>query len=215
MGGIFGNTQAAPSYASGLSMAARPGGNAAVAAPASDTSEFESENCGLDESGDSDGLDVQRPLETTQGRSGGSPSQAKWANPNDDPEVMGTQPRGVCETRTWDWKPTQGRLNLSNAQEKLRRERVGNILTEAGFDNVPDAEEEPKPLGNCSFGFYSFGEFAQKGQKMADEWTQMRKAPVTIMAVCEATNDLQDFLRSPDEKLPHPNTPKIQRNRPF
>ena len=81
-------------------MAARPGAGAAVAASASHrtpvVSEFESENSGRDEPGDSDDPDVQRPLETTQGRSGGPPSQAKWADPNGDAEVVGTEPRGVC-----------------------------------------------------------------------------------------------------------------------
>ena len=181
-------------------MAARSGAGAAAAASATDlvsASEFESGNSGEEENGD-DGDDA---LE--QGRSGGSPSQALWPDPNGDKEVAGTEPRGVSETRTWEWQPTQERLNLSNEQEQQRRERHGKKLAEVGFHNVPHGEEGPKPLGNCGFGFFSFGESAKNGQKKADEWNQMKKAPVNIMAVTEATDDLQEFLESPSVKLPH------------
>ena len=79
MRGIFGKMQAAPLYASGLSMATRSGAGAAVAASSRDrdpvVSEFESENSGRDEGGDSDDADVGRPWETTQGRSGGPPAR--------------------------------------------------------------------------------------------------------------------------------------------
>ena len=126
-------------------MAARPGPGAAVTARASVgavMSEFESDCDGHTQPGDSD---VERPLETTQGRSGGPPRQALWADPNGNAEVAGTEPRGVRETRTWEWLSTQRLRNLSETQEKQRREKLGNQLTEAGFDNVPDAKEEPKP----------------------------------------------------------------------
>ena len=85
-------------------MAARPGAGAAAAASASDlvsASEFESGNSGQEETGDDDDADVEH------GRSGGPPSQALWADPNDDLQVAGTEPRGVSETRTWDWQSTQ------------------------------------------------------------------------------------------------------------
>ena len=73
VGGIFGSMQAAPSYASGLSMAARPGPGAAVAARApgdASASEFESDCEAVTQAGDSD---AEPSLETAQGRSGAPP----------------------------------------------------------------------------------------------------------------------------------------------
>jgi len=68
-------------------------------------------------------------------------------------------------------------------------------------------------LGNCGFAFFSFGQSAKSGQKKADEWNQMRRAPVDVMAVTEATDELQEFLESPSVKLPHIQQGPLQHRR--
>lgn len=45
---------------------------------------------------------------------------------------------------------------------------------------------------------------AANEQKVADEWSQMRRAPTTIMAVTEATQPLFRYLRREGPELHNP-----------
>ena len=143
--------------------------------------------------------------------SGGANSESDGASGSEAaPEDVGKghgHPANVESVRAWEFKSHKDHQNLTSDEDDARSQYALRRLRKIGADvDEAQATEDggPRELGNCSFALFNFGETARAHQKNADEITQIKKAPTSVVGVLESTNDLLQHLTTKEGNLaPH------------